>query len=159
MAVGSSFGGGGSVHVEEVEEMLDSPNTMIGRRMQVSRGSQVLPTPWFTLLPLLVLQGQAVHTGWPGGGGGQHGHTPKVRRLPCMYSVSYILYSVLFWFLYPGQTQLSTALWRTPSPSSSPSSSPLSSSSSSPGEHRLCARPLGGHYHPVQWQPQSGRQL
>ena len=87
MAVGSSFGGGGSVHVEEEEEMLDSPNTMIDRRM-VSRGSRVLTTPWFTLLPLLVLQGQAVHTGWPGGGGGQHGHTPKVRRLSCMYSVS-----------------------------------------------------------------------
>jgi len=30
-----------------------------------------------TLLPLLVLQGQAVQTGWPGGGG-PHSHTPKV---------------------------------------------------------------------------------
>ena len=62
--------------VEEKREMFET--AMIGRRM-FSRGSLVA-TPWFTLLPLLVLQGQAVHTGWPGGGGGQHGHTPKVRR-------------------------------------------------------------------------------
>ena len=64
------------VEVEEKREMFETP--MIGRRM-FSRGSLVA-IPWFTLLPLLVLQGQAVHTGWPGGGGGQHGHTPKVRR-------------------------------------------------------------------------------
>ena len=34
-------------------------NTMLPRRK--------VTTPWFTLLPLLVLQGNAVHTGWPGG--------------------------------------------------------------------------------------------
>ena len=60
-----------ALHIEEIREMFE-------RRM-FSEGSLVA-TPWFTLLPLLVLQSQAVHTGWPGGGGGQHGHTPKVRN-------------------------------------------------------------------------------
>ena len=83
--------------------MFETANTIIGRRM-ISGGSLVA-TPWFTLLPLLVLQGQAVHTGWPGGGGGQHGHTPKVRRFCAVVflSVFRILY---FSLLYFGHHQL-----------------------------------------------------
>ena len=83
--------------------MFETANIIIGRRI-FSKGSLVA-TPWFTLLPLLVLQSQAVHTGWPGGGGGQHGHTPKVR---CFCAGGFLpVFRILFFnLLYSGQHQL-----------------------------------------------------
>ena len=132
--------------------MFEAANIIIGRRI-FSKGSLVA-TPWFTLLPLLVLQSQAVHTGWPGGGGGQHGHTPKVR---CFRAGGFLYFSLQ----YSGQHQLGAQTVGSHCITSKMLSrgKKVANNQNETGEHRLCARPVGRHDHPVQWEPQSGRQL